>query len=33
MHSLFKLRTFFSTMTVTGMKEGALVKPTWRKQT
>jgi uncharacterized coiled-coil protein SlyX len=28
MHSLFKLRTFFHTMTVTGMKEGALVKPT-----
>ncbi len=28
MHSCFKLRTFFSIMIVTGMKEGALVKPT-----
>ncbi len=27
-HSFFKLRTFFSTMIVTGMKEGALIKPT-----
>jgi hypothetical protein len=28
MHSLFELRTFFSTMIVMGMKEGALIKPT-----